>query len=806
MDERRSIFYRPRRQAFLLILIVIVAYLLLLGPQGEARDVLTGEGYAFVSFGEHGGLRLFSLLDPMEPVEVGVYDSPGSARKIARVGSILYLADGVAGLRIVDVSNPRLPVAIGSVQFPGDAQDLALNGGYAYIASGTGIEIVDVSNPTNPISVGRLETPGSARGISVQTFIYPVPSPDPNFPEGTQVVAQFAFVADSARGVQVIDVQLPISPARVGNLDPAWDALDVEVVAPFGFIAAGADGLRVLDLSNPLEPLEIAAVDTPGEALSVKIQGTLALIADGRGGLAVFDVSIPAAPQHISTLEMPGDTQAIAAHNNIIYSANGVNGIRVIDFSSPFAPFEVSAIETPGEASLRQIGQAGFSILLGRWEMVESKVWQTLLFMGLDLMLFIAALLFFMAFFVQFVLPVRTVRDRGRAIHRLLKYIRGAHGPAIFIQDGVIRQSYREEDRRGPGVALLDTASAAVFRNAHIFTRAAGPGIIFTEANEYPAGTVDLHFQLQSIGPNENEDPFRLQAEEELPEAFNERQKRRYATSGLSRDGVEIVPQISVVFSLNTDQSVGNTWFGYNPEAVWRAVARQGISPDEPINSQTRQIPWKWLPPHLAADLWREYLRKFTLDELFALPNLPEPDQEQGVGKTAYDTIIERVQARMTHREVEELDEFGRRTGVRKPSKEYRILNEHGIKVVSIHVRHLRFPSRIEEQLIDEWSASWLQRARSEYRQIENLHADEKLAGQGTALKEFAAATTQMLGANLDEMSTDDVQTDLKNAAISLRMLLQGTLKLCIREPQLQQRLTSQLSELTEIIEWAGKQ
>jgi hypothetical protein len=60
MDERRSIFYRPRRQAFLLILIVIVAYLLLLGPQGEARDVLTGEGYAFVSFGEHGGIDGYS--------------------------------------------------------------------------------------------------------------------------------------------------------------------------------------------------------------------------------------------------------------------------------------------------------------------------------------------------------------------------------------------------------------------------------------------------------------------------------------------------------------------------------------------------------------------------------------------------------------------------------------------------------------------------------------------------------------------------------------------------------------------------
>lgn len=803
MDERRSIFYRPRRQAFLLIVIVVIAYLLLLGPQGEAREVQTGEGYAFVSFGEHGGLRLFSLLDPLEPVEVGIYDSPGSARRITQIGSLLYLADGLGGLHIIDASNPRLPVLIGAVQINGDAQDLVINGNYAYLATGNGIEIVDIVNPTNPISVGRLETPGAARRIDVHTFTYPVPSTDENLPEGTQISAHFAFIADGARGLQVIDVQLPISPERVGSLDPPWDVLDVKVVAPFAFVAAGSDGLRILDLSNPLEPLEIGAVDTPGEALSVQIHGALALIADGRGGLTSYDVTIPAAPQHVSSLDTPGEAQALAVHDNYIYVANGVHGIRIVDFSSPFAPFEAGVIETPGEASLRQIGQAGFSILLGRWEIVEGKVWQTMLLIGLDLFLFIAALLFFMAFFVQFVLPVRTVGDRGRAIHRLLKYIRGGHGPAIFIQDGVIRQSYKEETRRGPGVALLDTASAAVFRNAHVFTRAAGPGIIFTQDNEYPAGTVDLHRQLQSIGPIENEDPFRPLVENEEPPAFEERQKRRYATSGLTRDGVEIVPQVTVIFSLNTEERVGNTWFGFNPQAVWLAVARQGISPDEPINSQTRQIPWKWLPPHLAADLWREYLRKFTLDELFSLPNLAEPDDSSGPGKTSYDTIVEMVQARMTRSEVEDLDEFGRRTDLVKPSKEYRILREHGIRVHSVFVRHLRLPSRIEEQLIDEWSASWLQRARSEYRQIERLHADEKLAGQSLALKEFAASTSQMLGAALAEPGDGRPEPDLP---ASLRMLLQGTLKLCIREPQLQQRLTNQMSELTEIIEWAGKQ
>jgi hypothetical protein len=798
MDERRSILHRPRRQAFFLILIVLIAYLFLLGPQGEARAVLIGEGYAFVSFGEHGGLRLFSLLDPLEPIEVGGYDTPGSAARIARAGSLMYIADGAAGLRVVDLSNPRSPTPLGSAQIQGEARDLVLNGSYAYLATGYGLQVVDISNSLYPQPVERLETPGDAKAVDFQTVTVHLPSQIPDQPGETQIVGKYVIVADGARGLQVIDVQLPISPMLVGNFDPPWEALDVKVVESVAFVAAGENGLRIVDLSYPFEPLEIGSLDTPGETLSIELFGTYALLADGRGGVSVADVSILTAPVLLSSLDTPGEAQALGVYGQYMYVADGFHGVRIIDISSVYGLFEAGLIETSGEASLRQLGQAGLSILRGRWEIVEGKVWQTLLYIGLDLFLFLAALLFFLAFFVQFVLPVRTLEDRNRVIHRLLIYTRGRHGPAIFIKDGIIRQSHREEDRRGPGVVLLDTASAAVMRNAHAFTRSAGPGIVFTAGNEYPAGSVDLHRQIRSIGPTENEDPFKPMGEDERPELYDGRQKRRYDTSGLTRDGVEIVPSISAIFGLNTDNTLGNSRFGYNPEAVWLAVARQGILPDEPQDSHSRHLPWIWLPPHLAADLWREYLRKFTLDELFNLPDPSTAQDSSEPSKTAYDIIYEMVYARLTMSEVPELDEFGRRTGSTKPSKEFRILREHGLKVYSVDINRLRIPERVEEQLIDEWNKSWLQRARSEYNQVESLHATEKLAAQSQALKEYSSAASQMLAPAL--LQGDPAQ-ELSLPA-SLRTLLKGTLKLCIREPQLRQRLNNQISALTEIIEW----
>lgn len=799
MDERRSIFRRPRRQAFFLILIVLIVYLLLLGPQGMARDIMIGEGYAFVSFGEHGGLKLFSLVNPLQPVEVGSYDTPGSAERLARVGSLVYIADGAAGLRVVDVSDPRSPSSLGSVQVEGEARDLKLDGAYAYLATGTGLQVVDISNPNSPFSVGSLVSLGEARALDLHTVIVHMPGADPGSPG--QVVGRYVILAGGSHGMQVIDVELPISPMKVGSFDPPWEAQDIRVLASYAFVAAGEAGLRIVDISNPFEPLEIGWLDTTGEVISIEIFGPLALLADGHGGVSLVDISTPAAPALLSRLDTPGTAQALGVNGHYLYVADGLHGVRIIDFSNLFSLYEAGMIETSGEASLRQLGQAGPAILGGDWGSVDQKVWQTFLFIGMDLLLLLASLFFFLAFFVQFVLPVRTLQERSQAIQRLLTYLRGRHGPALFVQDGIVHQRHREESRRGPGVVLLDTASAAVLRNPHAFTRAVGPGIVFTHREEYLAGTLDLHRQIRSLGPHENEDPFQPVVKDERSEAFAERQKRRYTTSGLTRDGVEIVPNISASFGLSPEHLSGNSRFGFTPQAVWLAIARQGVSPDDLQVSHSQHLSWIWLPPHLAADLWREYLRKFTLDELFSLPDPSAGQLSSQPHQTALDVIRQMVHARLTMREVPELDEFGRRTGSLKPSKEFRILREHGLKVYSAELRQLRIPQSVEEQIIEDWSKTWLQRARSEYSHAESLHETEKLASQNLALMEYATAASLLLAPSIKQSQTaadPDMQA-------TLRLLLRGTLKLCLREAQLQPYLTNQVSALTEIIEWTGQ-
>ncbi len=62
----------------------------------------------------------------------------------------------------------------------------------------------------------------------------------------------------------------------------------------------------------------------------------------------------------------------------------------------------------------------------------------------------------------QFALPVRTFDERMKAFNRILLYLRGQHGPAIFVKEGKANTRADEADKVLPGVALVDLSSAIV--------------------------------------------------------------------------------------------------------------------------------------------------------------------------------------------------------------------------------------------------------------------------------------------------------------------------------------------------------
>ena len=127
--------------------------------------------------------------------------------------------------------------------------------------------------------------------------------------------------------------------------------------------------------------------------------------------------------------------------------------------------------------------------------------------------------------------------------------------------------------------------------------------------------------------------------------------------SALTRDGIEVVPKISVTFRVDTmpaegDQKSGSR-FGYrtgiskadkeneanDKKAIYKAITGEGINPSAPTETPRHRVAWNHLPILLAVDVWREYVAKFTLDELFKAtqeipPALPPPaDVESNLPK-----------------------------------------------------------------------------------------------------------------------------------------------------------------------------
>jgi hypothetical protein len=253
-----------------------------------------------------------------------------------------------------------------------------------------------------------------------------------------------------------------------------------------------------------------------------------------------------------------------------------------------------------------------------------------LLFLGFQACLFI---------YGQFTLPVRTLQDRKRVFGRLMLRARNAHGAAIFVQNGRKVERRGEAGRAGPGLLWIDTASAAITRAGTGPKRFLGPGIHFLRAGDHVDAAFSLHHQVSSMGPAQDEPVFeklREDATEEQRNRFASIQARRQAVSGLTRDGNEVIPEIRVVFKLDgapAGPAQPGSHFGFSPDAVARAALGEGVNVD-PVSARRSHVAWNQLPGLIAADLWREYLAKFTLDELFTatfdtIPDVPQPQERE---------------------------------------------------------------------------------------------------------------------------------------------------------------------------------
>jgi len=494
-------------------------------------------------------------------------------------------------------------------------------------------------------------------------------------------------------------------------------------------------------------------------------------------------------------------------------------------------------------------------------------------------------LVIWMAFFAQFVLPVRTFRDRQKIFDRLVTYLFGGHGPAMFIRDGILIKREGEERQKGPGVLWLDSASAAVTRTATAIKQTMGPGVHFIDSGEFIAGTVDLHVQNQGVGPKESDKPFEKKKDDQSDDEINQIQDRRKQVSALTRDGIEVVPNISVTFRVDTgfpkDGQPGSR-FGFrtgitkrdrenekqDKEAVRKAILGEGINPNIRSDSPRHRIAWNQLPAVLAVDLWREYVAKFTLDELFKPellipPAAPQPSQptEEEIDllsqplqvssnretmqdaltsilrfinlrmdwlikqlegkedskskkpvtpqppapapangksepqkKTGLQVINDMVKARLTQDEVDILDDTGRRGEGTIKSREFGLLRDRGLKILSVSISSPRFNPTVEESIIKGWNASWLNNAKAESEQADRRRYIVEKAAEEKAKRQYIETISREIN-DISKNGKPSIKETLKALILKSHTIIRSN-------EQLRRRMTTEVQDIEEMIKW----
>jgi len=255
-----------------------------------------------------GSLHIIDITDPADPVEIGVYHTPGLTADVVVSENIAYVADFDFGLRILDVSDPGNVTETGYVDTPGIAYGVALEGSIVYVADGTGgVVTVYVSDPGNPVELSTFDTPGEARQVWVEGGIL--------------------FVTDGENGLVILDVSDPENPVVLGSFNSPGFSYDIVDSDGIAFLADGESGVQILDISSPDNPQWLSTIDTPGTAKGLYAIGDHLLIADGEAGFRIVDVSDPENPQDVDVFDTPGQSNAIFISGDRAYIADGENGL-----------------------------------------------------------------------------------------------------------------------------------------------------------------------------------------------------------------------------------------------------------------------------------------------------------------------------------------------------------------------------------------------------------------------------------------------------------------------------------------------
>jgi len=294
-----------------------------------AVDAYVSGDYVFVATAP-GGLNIFSIVDPTNPVFLSNFPTGDYCRQVFVAGNYAYLAAGATGFRIVDVTNPLLPVEVGFYDTPDYSFGVNLDGAYAYVCDDqTGLMVFDISDPTDPVLVHTIDTPEKAI-----KSVYD---------------GEYVYVAEAQGGLQIIRVRDEFSPLHVSTFATTGAAAGVALNGRRAYIAAQGEGLIAVDITDPEAPGFLGGSSAMLPSIgSLAIEGRSAFVTTSSGGeMMVFEI-IGVTPTLLGpAFATGGEPQGMVIRGDDIFVANGTPGLAVIDISNLSSLSAKDTLATP---------------------------------------------------------------------------------------------------------------------------------------------------------------------------------------------------------------------------------------------------------------------------------------------------------------------------------------------------------------------------------------------------------------------------------------------------------------------------
>ena len=115
----------------------------------------------------------------------------------------------------------------------------------------------------------------------------------------------------------------------LGRFDTSGEAKNVAVSGSYAYVADGANGLVILNITDPKNPVLAGSYDTDGTANDVAVSGNYAYVADGLNGLAIINITNKTAPWRAGWTNTPGTAEGVAVQSNYVYLADGANELMI---------------------------------------------------------------------------------------------------------------------------------------------------------------------------------------------------------------------------------------------------------------------------------------------------------------------------------------------------------------------------------------------------------------------------------------------------------------------------------------------